>query len=139
MAFAQGRIFMPTEPSWRSSLETSLRIVGWRSRVSRCHKPVEVAVELSVSDRPFVWWIEANGQGPTEPDGGEGDVGRRDAIFDSPVASSTFDEPGEHIARRGLLIGPERRIEQRADDVDHAEAGVDSGVHVLAQCLATGG
>ena len=78
-------------------------------------------------------------RGRQKPDGRECDVGRRDAVVDGAVAACRVDEAVEHVACCDMLVGPVGGVEQRVDDVDHAETSVNRCMHVSAERLATGG
>jgi hypothetical protein len=91
-----------------------------------------------VGDLAFDSRAEANRERSAEPDGGESDVGGSHAVVDCAVEPGAVDQPIEHVLGRSVSIGPLRSVEQRINDVDHAEAALDGSVHVATK-LPDGG
>lgn len=78
-----------------------------------------------MGDRSLVVQVEADGEGSTEPDRSEGDVGCRDRVGDLVVATGGVDEPIDHGAGGACPFGPVGVVEERVDDVDRTEPGID--------------
>jgi len=111
---------------------------GWRvGPAASGGQAVEVAVELLVSDRPFVVGGKTDRQGPAEPEGDEGDVVRRLFVIDRPVIDGCSDELVEDVACGLALFGPVVVVEERMHDVDGAESGVDGGMQIATQRVAS--
>ncbi|MEX2658315.1 MAG: hypothetical protein WD232_01360 [Acidimicrobiales bacterium] len=89
-----------------------------------------------MSDHPLLCRVEADRQGATESDGGEGDLGHGDSVTDRAVSLRRFHQPAENVLCGSESIGPRRGSEQCVHDIDRPEAGVDGSVHVSAQRLA---
>ncbi len=96
-----------------------------------------MAVELSVSDRAFLVGAETDRQGTAEPDGDQGDVDRREFGVDRRVVDGGSNETVEDGARSVALLGPIVVVEERVHDVDRAESGVDGGVQITTQRIAS--
>lgn len=90
-----------------------------------------------MGDRPLIVGAEADCQGPTEPDGGQGDVGCGVFVVDRSVTGGGRDELIEDVACGVALVGPVVVVEKRVNDVDGAESTVDGSVQVPPQRLAS--
>lgn len=90
-----------------------------------------------MGDGPITVCVKADRQGPAESDGCVRDVGGGDVRPDRACASRGVDQSVEEPLCGIGLFRPVGVVEQGMQDVDDTQAGVDGGVQIATQRLAT--
>ena len=106
----------------------------YRPAVVEAHlalEPVDVHVELAVSDRSLLCERQPESQGSAESNGRVGDVALGEVRADVPITPVAPHDRREQRCGPRAEVGPLGIVEERVDQVDDADAVVDRGVEVL--------
>jgi len=92
-----------------------------------------------MGDGSFIAKGQADRERSCKADHGKNDVSLRDIAAQLAVLDGTGHDCLEHGPRTHLKIRPFSALEKRVDHIDHADAVVESGMHVLTKRVDTVG